>query len=409
MLHMNRWWKKISWHYLYPHQVTWAMVRLTMLVITGLVIVGLFVDARFEILNGLSIREIFWMVLMPVVVVMIYLSPMLWRNICPLSTVSLWHFSLFGRRKLCQNKLSAHQCSVPMKKAHTFLRTKGLVVSAILFWSIVPARLFLFNASSSATFWMLVILFASAFVMGFLFPVKSGWCTSICPMSAIEKTYGLNPAISFNNTRCHFYSEANKRVLSCSGCSLNCGDVVNPEHAYWQADNNKLFHDTMNARMRKIFLATLPAFLLSFYFIGNGIITLPDGSIWQQAIFVYSFFAFMMLCSGTLYMHLKNILREKVEQKEGVLHIEQPSVLYAMYKRRLDLSFVMVIMNIIWVSSSYAIMYKIVGRIFPSVSESILLVTWVVLIMMFFSVTLFSVRNGWNETLESGRYKPSWW
>lgn len=398
-----------GWFDLYPHRLFWVIFRFITFVFTASILYGLFMDIRFSGLNGLSMREIFWMVLMPVVVVTIYLAPMLWRNICPLATVNLWHFSLFGRRRLSSGKPTSHQSGISMKKVHDFLRKRGLLVSASLFWLVVPARLFLFNASSSATFWMMITVFATAFVMGFLFPVKSGWCSSICPVAAAEKTYGLNPAFSFKNTRCQFYSEAQKRVLSCSGCSFNCGDVVDPEHAYWQASSNRLFHDTVNAHVRMIFLATLPAFLTSFYLIGNNIIALPSDVLWERAVFVYSFFLIMMFLSYVLYAHVKNILRSKVEQRNGPLRLEEPSVVYALYKRRLDLGFVMVIMNIIWVASSYALVYKITGKIFPLIGENALLASWFALMAAFFFVSLFSLRNGWDETPEPGHYKPSWW
>lgn len=398
-----------DWFRLYPHRSAWTLLRLILLAVTGLVLAGLFMDTRFAALNGLSMREIFWMVLMPLVVIMMYLSPMLWRNICPLATVNLWHFIVFGRRRLCEGKSTAHQCSVSMKKAHDFLKKKGLLISALLFWTIVPARLFLFNASSSATFWMMIAIFAAAFVMGFLFPVKSGWCASICPVAAAEKTYGLNPAVSFPNTRCHFYSKAQKRVLSCSGCSFNCSDVVDPEHAYWQANSNKVFHDTVNARMRKIFLATLPAFLASFYLIANRIIELPEGTTWMKALFVYSFFAIMMAFSYALYVHIKRILRAKVERRNGPLRLEDPSFVYALYKRRLDLAFVMTIMNIIWAASSYALTYKIAGKVLPVLAPDMLFRIWIVLMILFFFLSFYSLRNGWDETPEPGQYKPSWW
>ncbi len=385
------------------------IVRLATLTLTGLVLWALFTDKHFSSLNGLSMREIFWLVLMPGVVVLIYLSPMLWRNICPLATVNLWHFSLFGRRRLCQGKSTLHQCSTPMKKVHDFLRKKGLFASALLFWIIVPARLFLFNGSSLATFWMIVTVFTLAFVMGFFFPVKSGWCTSICPMSAIEKTYGLNPAVAMKNTRCHFYSEAQNRVLSCSGCSSNCGDVVDPEHAYWQASGNKLFHDTVNARMRKIFIGTLPAFMLSFYLMANQILVVPKGSMGWQAMFVYGIFAFSMVCSYVLYAGIKSLLRAMAEQREGSLDLDRPSVLYVSYKRRLDLVFVAVIMNIIWFASSRALVYKIIAKVLPDISADTLLGIWLSAIGVFFLVSVFSLWNGWKETPGPGHYKPSWW
>jgi hypothetical protein len=399
----------VGWFDLYPHRIWWVLLRISTIIATSFVLWGLYTDARFSSLNGLSMREIFWLVLMPVIIVIIYLSPMLWRNICPLASVNLWHFSLFGRRRIGQGKLTAHQDSAFIKKAHGFLRKKGLLISALLFWSLVPARLFLFNGSSLATFYMVAFVFIAAFVMGFLFPIKSGWCTSICPMAAVEKTYGMNPAFASNNARCHVYSAPQKRVVSCSGCSFNCSDVVNPEHAYWQANSNKAFHDTVNSSMRKIFLATLPAFLISFYLMSNVFIPMPSDVLWKRALFVYSFFALTMLCSYVLYWCIKKVLQAKAEKIDGALHIEKPSMTYALYKRRLDLSFVTIIMNIIWIASSYALVYKIVAKVFPLIAFDTLLLSWILLMLLFFALTIFSLWNGWNETPEPDHYKPSWW
>jgi hypothetical protein len=379
-----------------------------MLLVTVLVLWGLWNDVKFASLNGLSMREIFWMVLMPIVVVTIYLSPSLWRNVCPLSTTSLWRFNLFGRRKLARLGLVANQRTGLVGKAYDFLRKKGMLVSALLFWTIVPLRLVYFNGSTEMTFWLIVGVFALAALMGVFFPVKSGWCTSICPISAVEKTYGLNPAFHVPNTRCHFYNQEQKRVLSCSGCSLNCTDVMDPEHAYWQATSNKVFHNTVNAEMRKIFLATLPAFLLVFYLVANKIILLPQGSNGAKAAFVYSLTAIVMLAAYALYAGIKKRLYNRAERQSGSLNIEQPNPLYSLYKHRLDLVFVAVTMNIIWVFSAYALVEKVFGRVFSLSGEAKISLLFF-LVLAFLALSLFSVRDGWKEDFRLGHHKPHWW
>jgi hypothetical protein len=325
-----------------------------------------------------------------------------------LATTNLWYFNLFGRRRLGRLGLAANQRTGVAGAVYEFLKKKGMLVSALLFWTIVPLRPVFFNASAEMTLWLAIGMFVAAAVMGWLFPVKSGWCTSICPISAAEKTYGLNPAFYLPNTRCHFYSQEQGRVLNCSGCSFNCGDVVDPEHAYWQAESNKVFHNTLNAEMRKIFLGTLPAFLLSFYLVANGIVMLPKGPVSGKILFIYSFFAVMMLFSYALYFHIKSILRRRVERRIGNLSLDHPNALYSLYKHRLDLSFVTVTMNIVWAFSAYALTYKVFSRIFPLPAEGKAGLL-AVLCLLFLSVSLYGLRNGWRESFLPDQHKPSWW
>jgi nitrite reductase (NADH) large subunit len=391
-----------------PGQRAWFLLRMGALAITALVFWGLAVDFRFDSLGGLSVRELFWLVLMPAVVMTIYFAPMLWRNVCPLATTNLWYFNLSGRKLLERFGLAANRREGLVGKAYEFLKKKGMAVSAFLFWTIVPTRLLFFNMSAEATFWLLVSVFAAAAIMGLLFPVKSGWCSSICPVSAAEKAYGLNPAFFFPNTRCGFYSREQGRVLGCSGCSFNCTDVVDPEHAYWQATSQRVFHDTLNAEMRKVFLATLPAFLLSFYFFASGVVTLPEVGLSVKIPFLYSFFAVMMLLSYALYATVKGILRRRVERQVGLLSLERPNALYSLYKRRLDMCFMTVAMNIVWWFSAYAIVNTVVAKAFPLSPEagSILFVS---LSLSFLGVSLYSLGDGWKESFLPGRHRSSWW
>jgi hypothetical protein len=53
-----------------------------------------------------------------------------------------------------------------------------------------------------------------AFTTGSLFEMRSGWCTSLCPIHPVERLYGTNPAITFKNARCDL----------CEACSNPCPD-----------------------------------------------------------------------------------------------------------------------------------------------------------------------------------------
>lgn len=365
---------------------------------------GLWVDYRFSWLGGVSMLQFFWLILMPVIVLVMYLSPMLWRNSCPLSTVSLWRFLLFGRRKLSKFGIKANERTGLHGKLYELIKKRGLAVSAILFWLIVPYRLVLFNADSHSTFWLLVGVFGAAFLFGALFPVKSGWCTSICPVAAAEKAYGMNPAFQIKNTRCHFYNQEVGKVMSCSGCSFNCWDVVEPEHAYWQQSTEAVFHDTVNAKMRKIFVGTLPGFMLAFFLMANKLLILPSSE--GRVAGIYTLFFLLMAFSYLVYSWLKRRAHARI--KAHMTDEVDGRMRYAVAKRRIELFLVTLSMNIIVFFLSYAWAFTLYPKFFGTNVE-VQGVLWSMLLFAFFFASLIGIRSGWNEKPGPGNYRPHWW
>ncbi len=391
---------------LFPNQRLWFLVRTMMVAGIVWVLVGLYIDYHFIFLKGLSMRELFWMIIMPAIVLCMYFSPMLWRNSCPLSTVSLWRFVLFGRRKLSRIGIKANERTGLHGKLYQIIRKRGLVVSALLFWFIVPYRLLLFNTDSLATFWLLIIVFAAAFIFGALFPVKSGWCTSLCPVAAAEKVYGMNPAFEVKNNRCHFYNEEQKTVVTCSGCSFNCSDVVEPEHAYWQQALEKVFHATLNAEMRKLFVATLPGFMAMFFLLANKTIALPKATLFIKMTYLYGYMGVAMLLSWCFYVLVKKIAWRKIIAR--VAEAQAREVEYAIAKRKLDLLYVNLSMNIIVFATTYIWSHVLYSKFFgaDAVAESMV---WTVLYFTFFFISFFGVRSSWGEKPGPGNYRPHWW
>jgi hypothetical protein len=390
---------------LYPHRFLWVILRAATVVAIGTVF---FLLVTGEQLFGLSGLELFWALLMPTAVLTMYFAPLLWRNVCPLSTVSLWHWSLFGRRRLEREGMSARILTGWRAEAHEFLTKKGLVVSAVLFWAIVPLRIPFFNGEAQATLWLLAIVFLAAAIAGALFPVKSGWCTSICPIAAVEKVYGMNPAVQVGNARCHYRNKETGTVASCSGCSFNCGDVVEPEHAYWQAEKGGLFHDTANAEIRKAFIGSFPGFLSAFYLYGSKTFTLP-GDPFIGILVLYMTFAAFMGASALVYMLVKRRLRAYSERCEGIIRSDAVCVSYAVSKRRLDMVFLTLSINIV---VGFAFNNPVVERVLLerlSLTPEMGMIVLVALASAFFLVSLYSLRNAWNEQPVPGRYRPSWW
>ncbi len=391
---------------LYSHQKIWFTVRAVMLVGIGLVMYGLYLDFHFTWLGGLSTRELFWMILMPAVVLCMYFAPMLWRNSCPLSTVSLWRFLLFGRRKLSRVGIRANELTGLHGKLYQLIRKRGLLVSALLFWSIVPYRLIIFNADSQSLFWLLVWVFGGAIIFGALFPVKSGWCTSICPVAAAEKVYGMNPAFAVKNNRCHFFDTTQGKVMSCSGCSFNCGDVIDPEHAYWQQALEKVFHNTLNAEMRKIFLATLPGFMATFFLLANKVIVLPKVDLLTKLLYLYGYIALGMLISWVGYVLLKKLSWQSIikESQESATR----ELAYAVAKRRIELFIMTFSMNIIVFATTYSWSFVLYPKFFGAdlVAQN---VVWTVIYFTFFFISFFGLRSSWGEKPGPGNYRPHWW
>lgn len=228
----------------------------------------------------------------------------------------------------------------------SLIRKRGLVIGIPLFWVTVPAQLFV--ADDVIIWWMMTSLFMTVGMLGCLLLLKK------YPNGIVLK-----------------------RTL-------------------WRLRDDSPVHDATHKRIGVLFVATLPAFLISFSLIGNGVVTLPDGSVWQRAFFVYSFFIFMMICFGTLYLHVKNILRVMVKQHKGGLTEGQKRLVYMMYMRRLDESFVMMSVNVVWMASAFIVICKLIGGLFPTLSLGVLLLLWMLLTVSVLWVTVSSLRYEWK-------------
>jgi hypothetical protein len=142
---------------------------------------------------------IMWNIFIPAAPALVTLLPGLWRNICPMATISLLPRKLgLSQRRKMPERLAAWL---------------GLL-SVIALFAIVPLRHISLNTNGPATAVMLVTAAAIAVLLGFAFEWRSGWCTSLCPIHPVEKLYGSAPAMSFQNARC----------TTCAQCTIPCPD-----------------------------------------------------------------------------------------------------------------------------------------------------------------------------------------
>ncbi len=143
----------------------------------------------------------FWNILIPVAPALLVFGPGLWRNVCPLASTALLPrhldrssrlpLSLDGHGRLCALGIAALFLIVPLR--HVVLDTDGL-----------------------ATALTLAIIAAVAVTVGFVFDWRSGWCSSLCPVHAVERLYGSRPIASVTNAHCH----------SCANCVSPCPDLT---------------------------------------------------------------------------------------------------------------------------------------------------------------------------------------
>ena len=182
----------------------------------------------------------FFNVVVPLLPILFFVAPGLWRNICPLAASNQTP-RLFGFTR----GLTAPR----------WLAQWGYVVAITLFLGIAAARLAFFNTSGTATGVLLSVTIINAFLGGLLLKGKSGWCSSICPLLPLQRVYGQTPFITVANSHCQ----------PCVGCTKNCYDF-NPRVAY-QADLHE--KDPGWSATRKLFASALPGFVLGFFTLVN--------------------------------------------------------------------------------------------------------------------------------------------
>ncbi len=207
----------------------WHVIRVVSVLAYLALVIGLFTRPAGALFA-------FFKIVVPLLPILFFVAPGLWRNLCPLA--------------------AANQAPRVLRftRAYTppaWLRRYGFLVAIVLFFGITSARIALFNASGEATGILLAVTIVNAFVAGLFFKGKSGWCSSMCPLLPLQRVYGQTPFLTVPNSHCQ----------PCVGCTKNCYDFK-PQVAY-QAD----MHDADKGWVspRKLFAAALPGFVLGFF------------------------------------------------------------------------------------------------------------------------------------------------
>ncbi|HEX2913957.1 MAG TPA: FAD-dependent oxidoreductase [Chloroflexia bacterium] len=203
------------------------------------VIIALAVATLMFVVPGLGLL-IFWGFFIPLLPLVFFVAPGLWRNVCPMAALNQMPRVLKLSRAL---------------ELPNWLKEYSYVIGIGLFLSIVPTRKVLFNTDGPA---LGILMFASlgmALMMGITFKGKSGWCSSICPLLPVQRIYGQTPFMVVRNSHCQ----------PCVGCTKNCYDF-NPQLAY-VADMHD--SDPRYTEYRKFFAGAFPGLILAFYQVPN--------------------------------------------------------------------------------------------------------------------------------------------
>jgi NADPH-dependent 2,4-dienoyl-CoA reductase/sulfur reductase-like enzyme/ferredoxin len=181
---------------------------------------------------------IFWGLAIPLLPLLWFVAPGLWRNVCPLAAV---------------NQAPRHLGFTRGLTLPPFFQRYGYLIAVGLFLGIVPARKVLLNGNGPATAILLVVVFATAFAGGLAIKGKAGWCSTFCPLLPVQRVYGQTPLTIVRNSHCE----------PCVGCTRNCYDF-NPYVAQI-ADLND--DDADHAAYRKLFVGAFPGFVLAYYLV----------------------------------------------------------------------------------------------------------------------------------------------
>ncbi|MSQ14918.1 MAG: hypothetical protein EXR50_03540 [Dehalococcoidia bacterium] len=184
---------------------------------------------------ALALR-LFWGIFVPILPLSFLVAPGLWRNVCPLVSLNQIPRTVGFTRGL----------TIPPE-----VQRFAPLVSASLFFLIIPMRKVLLDANGLALAILILTLLSLAFLGGVLFKGKSGWCTQFCPMLQVERLFGQSPLVVVPNGHCS----------PCVGCSVNCHDF-NPTAGYLADLYDENPHLGTN---RKLFAGALPWLTLAFF------------------------------------------------------------------------------------------------------------------------------------------------
>lgn len=240
------------------------------------------------LLHPVETLFVIWHIVVPVIPLLLFIVPGVWRNLCPIATLSQYP-RLF--------KLSSNQPAPP------WLTLYGGRISIALFLLLVSTRKVILDHNATALAWLLLLLGLVAIIMGVRYRGKSGWCTSLCPVHPVERLYNQTPFIIVNDSHCQ----------PCVGCTKQCYDAT-PNTAYIVSLYTRKNERSRSAEDLKLFASLLPGFILAFYIAPN-----PTDLSLTELGKMYTYFLLFCLAGVGLF-HLLIRLFSMMPGKVTALH-----------------------------------------------------------------------------------------
>lgn len=271
----------------------------------------LYLLANFEILSvgagSITPRAAFWKLTVPLVPVILLVMPSVWRNICPLATLSHAGHLLRTQIYAKERNSAQHRLNLSKPGIRLWLSRYGTHAALFVLVSIVPARIFLFNADAQALLALLLALMTAAFLMGLALPLKSGWCSSICPVYPVENLYAISPFLYLDNTLCADKVPASQPQMLCKGCTRHCLDLR------IGSDAGKARQAGVRWRPRKVIRALInsfPGFLIAYWLLDSYSVTANMPGL-SGALMSYAVFAIAILVSSSISSLARRFLYTK--------------------------------------------------------------------------------------------------
>jgi nitrite reductase (NADH) large subunit len=179
-----------------------------------------------------------WNIAVPLLPATFFLTPALWRGVCPLSTINA-----LGNRVGRPRDMTDRETAV--------IGALGLV----LFHLIVPARHLGLNTDGPLLAGALLAIGALALAMGAVYSSRSAFCNALCPVLPVERLYGQAPVLGLERGRCG----------ACTVCTpRGCIDLADRK-AMRQLLGAPRHGRTWLSTPFGIFAAALPGFIIAYY------------------------------------------------------------------------------------------------------------------------------------------------
>ena len=232
-------------------------------------IFGLFILFNLIFFQKLGLT-LFWNILIPVAPALLVIAVGVWRNVCPLGSLSLLprHSGLSKRKRL----------TVEQSGALSLIAVIALLILA-------PLRHVLFDISGIATALLIMIVGVIAVITGFYFEWKSAWCSGLCPIYPVEKLYGMSNRFSIPNVQCD----------QCYRCVTPCPDTT-PGYTPFTAANT-----TYHKIAGSIMVGGFPGFVWGWFQVP----TMKEKLVLEQLLLVYNMPILGLVSTLLLFLILK--------------------------------------------------------------------------------------------------------